>query len=610
MKLHKIVKIPGGGVNSVVALLAFTISLAATTAQAADRTFPSAGGDLASSSDWGGTLPGTGDNAIINQAGTYTLSDDVTFGRLRVKATGCTFNFSGHKQTAALFVESVANAYTIFSGGCLDIKSGEIRPAYSADGINTVFTNGCIITNAATFFAARECSNAKTEIAGGTKAYVGTLRILEGGSAKVYGHDNTLEIYDGGQLYVTNRIYSDVNMPAVTEETSHGGQRLVVRGDGSVLNDNTPISGYLANLGYSRGSNTFRFSDNAYAYFRTGVSLNAGRNSLLVENCATCNLVRVKFNSSDNIFSVSNAVLYCSRVQSGNPLFVYDATASNNIFRVYGADTSLSLGVNTGDFFGDSNSGYNTVSFEGGAVCGLDGNRTNMMARTHHSTFRITGAGTTVGTTGRHFYIGDTTTDAGKVATINSVSNRLEVLDGATFMSKRLPVMGVANTVCISNATVNLGGNGTDNVGLRVGYNVPNGFSNSTNCVLVLQGATPKVEVQSAASDNSACWFANGSTLRFEIPKEGYAKDFVPLTTNSKFLMDTGSKLEIDCAQFVAHTGGKLHLIHADGGIVSDAKTAINACASTLPEGCEIIVEDEDVYIKSRKCIGFVLMYK
>ena len=34
MKLHKIVKIPGGGVNSVVALLAFAISLAATTAQA------------------------------------------------------------------------------------------------------------------------------------------------------------------------------------------------------------------------------------------------------------------------------------------------------------------------------------------------------------------------------------------------------------------------------------------------------------------------------------------------------------------------------------------------------------------------------------------------
>ena len=448
-------------------------------------------------------------------------------------------------------------------------------------------------------------------MAGGSKAYVGRLSLVDGGGSK-YGSDNTLEIYDGGQLYVTNRIYSDVNLPAVTAETSHGGQSLIVRGTGSVLNDNTPISSYLASLGNSRDSNTFRFSDNAFAYFRTGVQLNAGKNSLLVENCATCNLVRVNFNSSDNIVLVSNAVLNCSRVQSGNPLFVYGAAASNNLFRVYGSGTSVTLGVNTGDFFGESNSGYNTVSFEGGAVWGLDGNRTNMMARTHHSTFRITGDGTTVGTTGRQFYIGDITTDSAKVATINSVSNRLEILDGATFNARRLPVMGIANTVCISNATANIGG-GSDTVGLRVGYNVPNGYSNSTNCVLVLQGTTPKVEINSAAVDNGACWFSNGATLRFEIPKDGYADGYVPLTTNSKFLMeDDASKLEIDCAEFVAKTGGKLHLIHAEGGITAVSKTRLAACASTLPEGCTLIVSEDnkDVYIKSRKCIGFVLMYK
>ena len=584
----------------------------ASSLLAADRTYQNAGGDLAStdSADWGGTSPGSSDNAIVNQAGTYTLSSDVTFGRLRVRTTGSTFNLSGHNQTAALFVENVANAHNVFRGGMLDINNGEIRPAYNASGINTTFTDGCVVTNAKTFYAARECSNAKTELAGGSKAYVGRLSLVDGGSNK-YGSDNTLEIYDGAQLYVTNRIYSDVNLPTATEETSHGGQSLIVRGAGSVLSDNTPISSYLASLGNSRDSNTFRFSDNAFAYFRTGVQLNAGKNSLFVENGATCNLVRVNFNSSDNIVLVSNAVLNCSRVQSGNPLFVYAVGASNNLFRVYGSGSSLSLGVNTGDFFGAANSGYNTVSFESGAVWGFDGNRTNMMARTHHSTFRVTGEGTTVGTTGRQFYIGgDITTDPALVATINSVSNRLEVLDGATLATRRLPVMGVANTVCVSNATVNIGGN-TDVVGLRVGYNVPNGYSNSTNCVLVLQGTTPKVEIHSAAADNGACWFANGSTLRFEIPKEGYAKELVPLTTNSKFLMDDeASKLEIDCAEFVAKTGGKLHLIHADGGITAVSKTRLAACAETLPRGCTLDVKDTDVYLKSPRVAGFVISFR
>ena len=587
--------------TSAAALLAGATVLAALSANAADKTFPSAGGDLASARAWGGSLPGTGDNAFVNRAGTYTLSDDVEFKYLRVSSNGSTFNFSDHKQTAVLLVENTANAYNAFSGGCIDAKSSYVRPAFNADGMHTVFTGGILVTNVVNFFPAscngdnKSCSNSKVEIAGGAKFHVGLFRIFDGGNPKTYGHDNTLEIFDGGQLYVTNRIYTDANMPAITDETERGGQSLIVRGSGSVLRDD---SANTAALGSTRGFNSFRFADNAFAYFRTGVQLNVGKNSLLVENCATCNLVRVNFNSSGNIFSVSNAVLTCSRVQAGAPLFVYAVGASNNLFRVYGSGSSLSLGVDTGDFFGESNSGHNTVSFEGGAVWGLGGNRTNMMARTHHSTFRITGDGTTVGTTGRQFYIGDVTTDSAKVATINSVSNRLEILDGATFMSRRLPVMGVANTVCISNATVNLGGNGADSVGLRVGYNVPNGYSNSTNCVLVLQGATPKVEVQSAASDNSACWFANGATLRFEIPREGYADGYVPLTTNSKFLMDTGSKLEIDCAEFAAKTGGKLHLIHANGNIVSDAKTRLSACASTLPAGCTLIVEDKDVWLQ------------
>ena len=86
---------------------------------AADRTYQNAGGDLAStdSEDWGGTAPGSSDTAIVTKDGTYTISRDVTFTRLRVRTTGSTFNFSGHKMKALLNVENVANAQNVFRGG-------------------------------------------------------------------------------------------------------------------------------------------------------------------------------------------------------------------------------------------------------------------------------------------------------------------------------------------------------------------------------------------------------------------------------------------------------------------------------------------------------------
>ena len=79
-----------------------SLAFFASVLLAADRTYQNAGGDLASkdSEDWGGTKPGDGDFAIVDKAGTYTLSSDVTFGGLRVLAGSSTFNFDNHKMTA------------------------------------------------------------------------------------------------------------------------------------------------------------------------------------------------------------------------------------------------------------------------------------------------------------------------------------------------------------------------------------------------------------------------------------------------------------------------------------------------------------------------------
>ena len=573
----------------VMAALVAVVGLA-FSAFAAGYTFPNAGGDLADETAWGGTKPGDSDYAIVDKAGTYTLSSDVTFGGLRVLAGSSTFNFGNHKMTAPAggIRVSAANAANVFYGGTFNLSgTANCNIAYDANNVNTIFTNGCIVTNVNTFYAARYSVNSKTEIAGGAKVYAKDVNVTYDS-----GSGNTLDIHDGGQLHLTGNLRSDGNH---SSDGAFGGNSLFVRGVGSQLN----VGGdYVSKLGFHRHSNVLRVADGATAVLNGGIDMDRPNNRLLIENGASATIKRIRFSSSGNSVLVSNATISCSGEVTGSNSgmsFIYSASASNSTFRALGSGSSLTL---WGDFFGKSTNGYNTVSLEGGVVWD-GGDRNAMMARTHHSVFRIAGSGTSIGNSSKNFYIGDKDNSA----TMYSASNRLEVLDGATLNATRVPVMGIANTLCISNATLNIG---ADSVGLAIGYATSGSFS--TNCMLVLQGATPKITI--AEPSRSACIFYNSSTLRFEIPKEGYAEGYVPFTMSCQFgFKDRTSRVEIDCEEFVEKTGGKLHLIHA-ASLGNDAKACLNACASTLPEGCSLIIDGGDVYIKSPRKTGFILMYK
>ena len=83
--------------NAVKTSICLGLVLSAGTLTAANKTFQNAGGDLASTdtADWDGAAPGTSDTAIVDKAGTYTLSGDVEFNVLNVKNGGETFNFTG-----------------------------------------------------------------------------------------------------------------------------------------------------------------------------------------------------------------------------------------------------------------------------------------------------------------------------------------------------------------------------------------------------------------------------------------------------------------------------------------------------------------------------------
>ena len=596
---------------------------------AADRTYQNSGGDLSSTStsDWGGTPPGDADKAIVDKSGEYTLSGDVTFGGLDALAEAC-FGFAGRKMTLTGSSQSgsvglkagKADGKIVFDGGVLDFSStAHCHPLYNANDAVTVFTNGCIVTNVVNFYAMRSAQRSKVEIVGRTKVYANELRILQDS-----GFDDVLEIRDGGQMHVSNRIYPEANGTLGT----YGGNVLLVRDAGSQLK----FSGnYDVQWGFRQSCHTIHavgggaitFSGNgglllgggAWHEARTNNALvversatasfpkiisNSDHNRIFVGDGATLTMAKLRLSSSMNEIIVSNATFNCTAPRNSTDAskegfnLATSATCTGNVFRLIGP--SASLGTLPWPLYWFNSASHITFSIEGGAKWGdADTHFDALFSKEQHCTFRVTGAGTVFGDAdgkSNRFYV----CNKNAAVTEACASNVVEVSDGATLYASSLYLAGVDNALVVSNGTVD------------VKYLVPgflyNASSIATNGMVRFCGTSPKVYVRGG----SYCKFENNSILRFEIPKAGYADDHVPLDLSCALTFDSTSRLEIDCEEFAAKTGGKLHLIHAEGGITAASKTRLAACV-TLPERCTLIVDDKDVYIKSPRVRGFIISF-
>ena len=122
---------------------------------------------------------------------------------------------------------------------------------------------------------------------------------------------------------------------------------------------------------------------------------------------------------------------------------------------------------------------------------------------------------------------------------------------------------------------------------------------------LVLQGSRPKVTsaIESTTKDRFTFRGGSKSILRFEIPEEGWERGHVAIDIKGKFTFGSDATLEIDCEDFVAKTGGKLHLIKA-GYISEDSANTLKK--AVLPEGATLEVSNGNVYLKSPFKVGFV----
>ena len=584
--------------NAVKTSICLGLVLSAGTLMAANKTFQNAGGDLASTdtADWDGAAPGTSDTAIVDKAGTYTLSGDVEFNVLNVKNGGETFNFTGRTLKTTK-------------------SSGEAIICAPSLG-NPIVFNGGVITNTTSsgrFSATKNCSDGRVEITGGAKIHVAQLYVQNG-----TGTNNVLEVSVGGKVTVTDYLYSDAN----GTDGTYGGQTLRVTGSGSSLKYTGARD---VSWGFKQGGNTLHVTDDAdftstasSKTFFLGSQNNADvtNNAVIVERSATATIPKIvsrtagnrmfvgdgaalsvptlQLDSGANEILVSNATFNCSTAFSlGN-----FSSSIGNVFRAIGPDASLSLPSLEGMF---ANGYGNTFSLEGGFKWNKGIN--TFCTNTHHCVFRVSGEGTVFGdatTFKNFFYFGSS--DSGASVTEACASNTLEILDGAVFNAARIALMGYANALVVSNATVRMA-KSDDAIGMRVGY-TKTGAPSSSGCMVRLCGTNPKIDID----EQGSVTFANNSILRFEIPRDGWEKNHVAISTTGAFNFEPGCRLEIDCGEFVRSGEGDLTLIEAGSSISESVAANLLANVTGLPEGVKIKISGRTVKLHCSK--GFVISYR
>ena len=138
-----------------VALLALAICTA-SSAKAEEYTFQESGGDLSTPANWNATALGSDDIGVINQGGTYTLSDNLTLSQLKIATTSrCIFDFTDKNKTLKLSYANypigiTAKADAHLKGGVWDFSGTEFRGL--VNGCVFWLRNGAKITNAGHFY--------------------------------------------------------------------------------------------------------------------------------------------------------------------------------------------------------------------------------------------------------------------------------------------------------------------------------------------------------------------------------------------------------------------------------------------------------------------------
>lgn len=598
--------------------LAFGSTVAALCAGAAE--FPSAGGDIASNGadGWNGAKPGSGAEAKFTKAGTYTASDNVTFGSIHLAASGLVFDLSAGNKTVTLDStvpiadpSKAANSATTFKGGTWKMSGAQFKNI--PEGFTLTLTDGCTFSDAGTFSPGFGLSG-------------NTIRILEKSALQVkdmrlhqWGNSGTkMEVASGGRVSATGAITLETNATA----GDYGGHWMDIHDAGSLVES----SGNLK-LATAVTDNGVRVRDGAQLKVGGTTEITTSKNWIEVLNGATATVANVSFLGADGRVTVSNATMTANKFSpagtGGNRIEVLDgatmiakemicSSGGNTVLvrdSVYTGETNVQLGyteAQKGNLFTVTGpkAVFNWAKNVFGSGCAnvfelvdratwnVGGTNLTLMNNASNNVLRVTGGAvlsnlaTPAGD--NNFYIGGDNETKGY--------NVMEVLDGATVSVERFFVRGVENRIIVSNAT--LKASSTSGYGIWLGHG-----ANSRGNMLCVRGTTPSVQLNEYKS-------ASGSAIRFEIPVEGYADGYVPVTAR---ILNPGStateRFEIECAAWAANPAAtpKLVLMRCTTDISAANAAWILAQNPNLPENVKLKVNGGDVILYKPQGLTIIL---
>ena len=525
----------------------FASGLYALLANGANIEFPSAGGDLASATDWGESLPPVNsDTAYIKNNGTYRATDNVTFFQFSIYANNALFDLSQDGNKRITVNDSSANAFTVVRGNVThSFKGGEWLFANKGN-----FSIG----------SARNYSNNSSVLDGACVTNVGTVYL-----GYSNGHSNTLTLTNNAMLHAQS-VY------LANSVTDTGGNRMVVRAGCRVNTSSTYMDIYgsrtdtsgrhelivcgtdaefiassIFQMGSRHDGNSVRILDGAV--FRSG---NLSFGSDLDAN-GVPKMSGSSIETSGHTFFVgpsASAVITTARIgnsAAGNECVVsngsftfhsfvigYEASASNNVFRAVGPEASflfdrtgfweMSFDDNGTDCRGPfGRGGGGLFEFSSGATNNYSGTRTYFGHLSGRNTLRVTDGSAWLAPR-MEMYLG--------YKDVRGVGNRLEVGAGSVFSTSRFHVCVQDNSVVISNGTLQCHVSSPSAFYLGL---VPDGTSaTTTENLLRFEGGCPKLRFTEAAGGMR---IYNGSRLEFALPATPYAEP--PIVTYQIDMDDT-----------------------------------------------------------------------
>lgn len=582
---------------------------------ATDYQFPSGGGDLADLSKWQESYPGmaalpsSSDAVKLGSSSTYTMSADMTVGSFTFNSKDAILDFAASGNHTL----KVMNSQSAFCGYGGTIKGGVIdRNAqaffwFQANDREMETVEGCVLTNASSFCVnVWGTSNGKLHLKGASKIYATSLTVNSGLASTTSG-GSLLDVSDGSKVVTTGDWnYSD----ATAKDDASGANALVITDEGSSVT----MSGRYIN-GYHTHGNVLKVSDNGVF---SAKALNVGyldgqhysnSNKLIVVG-GTVKVTggNLACYGDGSVIAVTNGI-----VDFKDKSYSYSGSGSvntridivNSTWRCNGFAVGKAVDLNV--------SGASTVFESSEKFFGLGQNQASGTHICFDDEFNwrpdigygyyfmedSTNCSLTVRNAATFSAWHPANSDYDKIVFCGSSAdhygsgNAINAFSGGVIRGDSVQLSGRNNVLVVSNGVV------SGSSSIQIGP-----VSWSSNNTVLVQGRTPRI----LSGGNFYLW--NHSTLRVEVPAEGYAADHVPITANAFYLHEGNCKFEIDISRFLPKDRAELTLMSFDTDLTSEQQAFLLA-AELPPRYSLLVVGNRDLVLKAKgEKKGFMLIFR